>query len=265
MKEAPEANKKEIALNLNDSKMKEDNFKLSIDYYHKDKPFKKVIIGSTTGVFCPFSASIIAIILCGLYIFGSILFYSQALLIKRYSAKEAVILLVFVVSSLLGGIGYVIYKIIKTKKPKYSVKKDILEIIKLIKDDLRNQNNNNIKYQIIKEIDDMNFYNNILIGNKGFGKNTLINEFLRLKNNIAKENSTTEHQNIENYPKKYPEDNDKIEYKINKEIKQIKGLKYIIIFKLVILINLFISSIPTHSIQFISFYFSNITLKVKGP
>ena len=50
MEEAPTADKKDITLNLNDAKMKEDNFKLAIDYYSKDNPFKKVIIGSTVGV-----------------------------------------------------------------------------------------------------------------------------------------------------------------------------------------------------------------------
>ena len=74
MEEAPVANKKDITLNLNDVKMKEDNFKLAIDYYSKDNPFKKVIIGSTVWVVGSFSASIIAIGLSGAYISGGILF-----------------------------------------------------------------------------------------------------------------------------------------------------------------------------------------------
>jgi len=247
MEEAPTADKKDITLNLNDAKMKEDNFKLAIDYYSKDNPFKKVIIGSTVGVVGSFSASIIAIGLSGAYISGGILFYDTALLVGGYAAIGAAVGLVVAVPAILGGIGYGIYKIVKTKKLKnymnkmneessmeereilsrltqqciyyfknymkgsYEsklkdlVKKDTEDIIKKIKGNLKKENNkNNIKYQIIKEIDAMNFYNIILIGNTGVGKSTLINEFLQLKNNIAKENDTPDPQKIENWPKKYP-------------------------------------------------------------
>ena len=49
MEEAPTADKYEISIE-NPQKFREDNFKLAIDYYSKDNPFKKVIIGSTIGV-----------------------------------------------------------------------------------------------------------------------------------------------------------------------------------------------------------------------
>ncbi len=247
MEEAPVANKKDITLNLNDVKLKEDNFKLAIDYYSKDNPFKKVIIGSTVGVVGSFSASIIAIGLSGAYISGGILFYDTALLVGGYAAIGAAVGLAVAVPAILGGIGYGIYKIVKTKKLKNYiskmndessieereilsrltqqcmfyfknymndsyisklknlVKNDTKEIVKSIKGNLRNQNNNNnIKNRIKKEIDEMNFYNIILIGNTGVGKSTLINEFLKLKSNIAKEGDTADPQKIENWPKKYP-------------------------------------------------------------
>ena len=245
--EAPAADKKEKFLNINEVKMKEDNFKLAIDYYSKDNPFKKVIIGSTVGVVGSFSASIIAIGLSGAYISGGILFYDTALLVGGYAAIGGAIGLVVAIPAILGGLGYGIYKIVKTKQLKnymskineessieereilsrltqqciyyfknymgevYStklkdlVKDDTKKIIQLIKSNLDNQKNkNSIKYQIIKEIDEMNFYNVILIGNTGVGKSTLINEFLQLKKNIAKEGETADPQKIDNWPKKYP-------------------------------------------------------------
>ena len=118
MEEASTADKKDITLNLNDAKKKEDNFKLAIDYYSKDNPFKKVIIGSTVGVVGSFSASIIAIGLSGAYISGGILFYDTVLLVGGYAAIGAAVGLVVAVPAILGGIGYGIYKIVKTKKLK---------------------------------------------------------------------------------------------------------------------------------------------------
>ena len=84
------------------------------------------------------------------------------------------------------------------------IEKDTLEIIKLIKKNIKNTNDDEIKERIIDEIKDMDFYNIILIGNTGVGKSTLINGFLQLKNNIAKEGNTAEPQKIDNWPKKYP-------------------------------------------------------------
>ena len=56
-----------------------------------------------------------------------------------------------------------------------------------------------------KEINEINSINIILIGNTGVGKSALINEFLQLKNNKAKEGVTSEPQIIEGgWPKKYP-------------------------------------------------------------
>ena len=56
-----------------------------------------------------------------------------------------------------------------------------------------------------KEINEINSINIILIGNTGVGKSALINKFLQLKNNKAKEGVTSEPQIIEGgWPKKYP-------------------------------------------------------------
>ena len=57
----------------------------------------------------------------------------------------------------------------------------------------------------------------------------------------------------------------RISNKMIKDKNKLKGQKYKIIINLVILINLFIKIFPIHKIHFINFYFSNITLKVKGP
>ena len=60
-------------------------------------------------------------------------------------------------------------------------------------------------------------------------------------------------------------ENERITNKIIKNTNKIEGLKYTIIIELVIIIDLFIRIFPTHKIHFIDSYFSNITLKVKGP
>ena len=249
MEEAPTADNQSNILNINNAnKIKEDNFKLAVDYYSQDNPFKKVIIGSTVGVVGSFSASIIAIGMSGAYISGGILFYDTAFLVGGYAAIGAAAGLVLAVPAILGGIGYGIYKIVKTKKMKNYMEKisdtgdesaaeereilsrltqeclsyyknymkdvfskrlknlienDTLEIINSIKSNLKNSNSN-IRDRIIKEIDEMNFYNIILIGNTGVGKSTLINGFLRLKNNLAKEGDTADPQKIDFWPKKYP-------------------------------------------------------------
>ena len=57
----------------------------------------------------------------------------------------------------------------------------------------------------------------------------------------------------------------RINKKIIKNKNTIKGQKYIILIKLVILLNLFIRTFQIHKINFIYFYFNNITLKVKAP
>ena len=57
---------------------------------------------------------------------------------------------------------------------------------------------------------------------------------------------------------------DKITNKIIKGANKINYKKYAIIIKFIILINLFIKTFPTHKIFSIDFYFSNITLKIKG-
>lgn len=250
MEEAPTAGNESNFINANEvNKIKEDNFKLAIDYYSEDNPFKKVIIGSTVGAVGSFSASIIAIGISGAYISGGILFYDTAFLVGGYAAIGAAASLVVAIPAILGGIGYGIYKVVKTKKLKnymnkiadvddesaaeereilskltqecinyYKnfikdvyirkfnglIEKDTLEIIKLIKKNIKDSKYNDIKDRIIKEINEMNFYNIILIGNTGVGKSTLINGFLQLKNNLAQEGNTADPQKIDNWPKKYP-------------------------------------------------------------
>ena len=235
MEDEPKKDKKNNFININDAnKLKQDNFNLAIDYYSQNNPFKKVIIGSTVGVVGSFSASIIAIGVSGAYISGGILFYDTALVVGGYAAIGAAAGLILAVPAILGGIGYGIYKVVKTKKMKnymakisdsndksadeereilsrltqecmgyfksniqdaYSkklkdlVENDTKEIIKSIKGNLKNHNNE-IKERIIKEVNDMNFFNIIVIGNTGVGKSTLINGFLKLKNNLAPEGNT---------------------------------------------------------------------------
>ena len=124
MTEAPTADETPNCLNINDAqKIKEDNFKLAIDYYSQDNPFKKVIIGSTVGVGVSFSASIIALGISGAYISGGILFYDTAFLVGGYAAIGAAAGLIVAVPAILGGIGYGIYKIVKTKKLKSYMEK----------------------------------------------------------------------------------------------------------------------------------------------
>ena len=92
-----------------------------------------------------------------------------------------------------------------TSKLKDLIVKDTEIIIKKLKYNLDNSiDNNDIRNRIIKEINEINFFNIILIGNIGVGKSTLINGFLHLKNNIAKEEDTAELQKIGIWPKKYP-------------------------------------------------------------
>ena len=106
-------------LNLDELKVnKEQNFQLAIDYYSKDNPFKKVIIGSTVGVVGSYSAAIIALGFSGAYISGGILFYDTALLAAGYGALAGTIGLVVAVPTIIGGIGYAIYKAVKTSKMK---------------------------------------------------------------------------------------------------------------------------------------------------
>ena len=249
MEEAPTADKDTICIE-NPQKFREDNFKLAIDYYSKDNPFKKVIIGSTIGVVGSYSAAIVALGMSGAYISGGILFYDTAFLVGGYATLAGVAGLVVGIPAVLGGIGYAIYKAVKTKKVKDFMNKlsdkddqsveEEREIFSLLTKECLEYFNNYIqnsfikkakdliekdteyiireihnydskgddyvlKEQIRKEIIDMNFINIILIGGTGVGKSTLINEFLQLKDNKAKEGETADPQKIEEgWPKKYP-------------------------------------------------------------
>ena len=249
MEEAPTADKDTICIE-NPQKFREDNFKLAIDYYSKDNPFKKVIIVSTIGVVGSYSAAIVALGMSGAYISGGILFYDTAFLVGGYATLAGVAGLVVGIPAVLGGIGYAIYKAVKTKKVKDFMNKlsdkddqsveEEREIFSLLTKECLEYFNNYIqnsfikkakdliekdteyiireihnydskgddyvlKEQIRKEIIDMNFINIILIGGTGVGKSTLINEFLQLKDNKAKEGETADPQKIEEgWPKKYP-------------------------------------------------------------
>ena len=230
---------------------KEKTFQLALDYYNKDNPFKKVIIGSTIGAVGSYSAAIIAIGMSGAYISGGVLFYDTALVLGGYGVIAGTVGLVIGIPAILGGIGYAIYKVVKTKKMKKymnkisdkndetaieereilalltkecldyyknyinssfksklkdKIQKDTSELLKLIKT-YSNNSNKEIANKIKNEINEMNFINIIVIGSTGVGKSTLINEFLRLKNNQAKEGNTPDPQKIEaGWPKKYPVD-----------------------------------------------------------
>ena len=83
---------------------------------------------------------------------------------------------------------------------------------------------------------------------------------------IQKISSSSENKDLKIYLNQIKHINDdRINNKIVKNPNKIKGQKYKIIIKLILLINLFIRTFPTHKIHFINFYFSNITLRVKGP
>jgi len=227
---------------------KEKNFQLAVDYYTKDNPFKKVIIGSTIGVVGSYSAAIVALGVSGAYISGGVLFYDTAYVVGGYGALAGTLGLIIGVPAILGGVGYSIYKVVKSKQMKKYMNKisdlkdesaaeereilslltkecldyfknyimssyndklkeviveDTNEILKMFRADIINQNQA-IVDKIKDEINEMNFINIILIGSTGVGKSTLINEFLKLKENQAKEGNTAEPQKIENWPKKYP-------------------------------------------------------------
>lgn len=162
MQEAPTAGSQAKFINVDDTnKIKEDNFQLAIDYYSEDNPFKKVIIGSTVGVVGSFSAAITAIGVSGAYISGGILFYDTAFLVAGYSAIGAVAGLAIAIPAILGGIGYGIYKVIKTKQLKNYMGKisdtddesaaEEREILSKLTQECINYFKNNIKDAYIKK------------------------------------------------------------------------------------------------------------------
>ena len=162
MQEAPTAGSQAKFINVDDTnKIKEDNFQLAIDYYSEDNPFKKVIIGPTVGVVGSFSAAITAIGVSGAYISGGILFYDTAFLVAGYSAIGAVAGLVIAIPAILGGIGYGIYKVYKTKQLKNYMGKisdtddesaaEEREILSKLTQECINYFKNNIKDAYIKK------------------------------------------------------------------------------------------------------------------
>ena len=60
--------------------------KLATDYYDKDNPFKKLIIGSTVGIVGSYSTAIIAFGITGAYISGGIIFYDTSLVVGVWGA-----------------------------------------------------------------------------------------------------------------------------------------------------------------------------------
>ena len=120
MEPAPtEGENKLNKLSINDLKNeKEKNFQLALDYFDKDNPFKKVIIGSTVGVVGSYAAAITALGASGAYISGGILFYDTAFVLSGYGFIAGTLGLVIGVPAILGGIGYAIYKGVKTSKMK---------------------------------------------------------------------------------------------------------------------------------------------------
>ena len=227
-----------------------DNYQLAINYYSKDNPFKKIIIGSTVGAIGSYSASTIALSMSGAYLYGGLLFYDNSILFAGYSLLIGNIAFYLAIPAILGGIGYAIFRYKKTNDLKnfmnklsdkndestkeereifsilnkeckdyfknfiltsFTIKlRDIIEndtkkILIKIKDSIKDENSNIILNEMKKEINEINSINIILIGNTGVGKSALINEFLQLKNNKAKEGVTSEPQIIEGgWPKKYP-------------------------------------------------------------
>jgi predicted GTPase len=101
----------------------EINNKLATDYYDKDNPFKKVIIGSSVGIVGSYSTAIIALGMSGAYISGGILFYDTAFVVAGWGTILGTVGLFVGIPSILGGIGYAIYKVVKTKKMKNYMKK----------------------------------------------------------------------------------------------------------------------------------------------
>ena len=97
--------------------------KLATDYYDKDNPFKKLIIGSTVGIVGSYSTAIIAFGITGAYISGGIIFYDTSLVVGVWGAFLGTAGLFIGIPSILGGIGYTIYKAVKTKKMKKYMKK----------------------------------------------------------------------------------------------------------------------------------------------
>ena len=164
MEEAPTADKYEISIE-NPQKFREDNFKLAIDYYSKDNPFKKVIIGSTIGVVGSYSAAIVALGMSGAYISGGILFYDTAFLVGGYATLAGVAGLVVGIPAVLGGIGYAIYKAVKTKKVKDFMNKlsdkddqsveEEREIFSLLTKECLEYFNNYIQNSFIKKAKDL--------------------------------------------------------------------------------------------------------------
>ena len=77
----------------------------------------------------------------------------------------------------------------------------INQIQKLFKNQELKEDINFIKNKINNNMFNLNI---LILGNTGVGKSTLINEFLQLKNNKAKEGKGSQSMKIDSWPKKYP-------------------------------------------------------------
>ena len=222
-------------------KNKDDDYNLAKDYYSKDNPFTKIMVGGGAGVIGGYSAAIAALA------FGntSVLFIGGASLFGMAS-------IIVTIPAIIGTLAYGIYKFTKTKKLKefmnklsdqydntmneerkifsllleetknffqtqlkevfLSKAKDIIikktkDIIDKINSSRKEYKKNNLKSDLKElrmEISCIINENILIIGSTGVGKSTLINEFLDLKDNKAPEGKTAIPQIIDDWPKKYP-------------------------------------------------------------
>lgn len=117
--EAPTAGNQIDELELDElNKISANNFDLAKDYYSKDNPFTKVMVGAGIGTVGSFSSAIIALGFSQFFVAGGILYYDTAFLISGWATLFSMASLVVAIPAVIGSIGYGIYKFTKTKKLK---------------------------------------------------------------------------------------------------------------------------------------------------
>ena len=95
-------------------KEEDDKYELALDYFSRDNPYKKVIIGASVGVIGSYSTAIIALSFSQAFISGGILYYDTACLICGFGSLFSIIGAIIAIPAIIGGIGYGIYKMKKT-------------------------------------------------------------------------------------------------------------------------------------------------------